>query len=379
MHLVIIRTALSYIDSQTYNIQEIGLAKELVKQGMTVSLIFPGKLQKEDHENEYSIYYLTCKMLQQSIGYYNNLWKTLDKIRPDVIQIHDFGMFMSLYALLWSKKENIPCVLVQGTYEPTRKPLQRVLECLYNLTFAKYLLKRVDGIGCKTPKAAEYIRKYNKTQNIEITAIGLDISKFEQQRTAENIWIKNLQISPSSKVLLYIGVIESRRHVDLLLDVLERLPDEYTLIIVGEGSQKEILKNRATLGVYSKRVKWLDKMKQEELSNIYRIADLFLLASDYEIYGMVILESMYLKVPVLSTSTGGALAIIQDDVNGYLIESFNVQDWVEKIKEIFGDKLRYNKVKTSGYQFITDNLMWKQASLKFIELYHNAIDKCEYK
>lgn len=379
MHLVIIRTALSYIDSQTYNIQEIGLAKELVKQGMTVSLIFPGKLQKEDHENEYSIYYLTCKMLQQSIGYYNNLWKTLDKIRPDVIQIHDFGMFMSLYALLWSKKENIPCVLVQGTYEPTRKPLQRVLECLYNLTFAKYLLKRVDGIGCKTPKAAEYIRKYNKTQNIEITAIGLDISKFEQQRTAENIWIKKLQIPPSSKVLLYIGVIESRRHVDLLLDVLERLPDEYTLIIVGEGSQKEILKNRAAMGVYGKRVKWLDKMKQEELSNIYRIADLFLLASDYEIYGMVILESMYLKVPVLSTSTGGALAIIQDDVNGYLIESFNVQDWVEKIKEIFGDKLRYNKVKTSGYQFITDNLMWKQASLKFIELYHNAIDKCEYK
>lgn len=379
MHLVIIRTALSYIDSQTYNIQEIGLAKELVKQGMTVSLIFPGKLQKEDHENEYSIYYLTCKMLQQSIGYYNNLWKTLDKIRPDVIQIHDFGMFMSLYALLWSKKENIPCVLVQGTYEPTRKPLQRVLECLYNLTFAKYLLKRVDGIGCKTPKAAEYIRKYNKTQNIEITAIGLDISKFEQQRTAENIWIKKLQIPPSSKVLLYIGVIESRRHVDLLLDVLEGLPDEYTLIIVGEGSQKEILKNRAALGVYGKRVKWLDKMKQEELSNIYRIADLFLLASDYEIYGMVILESMYLKVPVLSTSTGGALAIIQDDVNGYLIESFNVQDWVEKIKEIFGDKLRYNKVKTSGYQFITDNLMWKQASLKFIELYHNAIDKCEYK
>lgn len=379
MHLVIIRTALSYIDSQTYNIQEIGLAKELVKQGMTVSLIFPGKLQKEDHENEYSIYYLTCKMLQQSIGYYNNLWKTLDKIRPDVIQIHDFGMFMSLYTLLWSKKENIPCVLIQGTYEPTRKPLQRVLECLYNLTFAKYLLKRVDGIGCKTPKAAEYIRKYNKTQNIEITAIGLDISKFEQQRTAENIWIKKLQISPSSKVLLYIGVIENRRHVDLLLDVLERLPDEYTLIIVGEGSQKEILKNRAALGVYSKRVKWLDKMKQEELSNIYRIADLFLLASDYEIYGMVILESMYFKVPVLSTATGGALAIIQDDVNGYLIESFNVQDWVEKIKEIFGDKLRYNKVKTSGYQFITDNLMWKQASLKFIELYHNAIDKCEYK
>lgn len=379
MHLVIIRTALSYIDSQTYNIQEIGLAKELVKQGMTVSLIFPGKLQKEDHENEYSIYYLTCKMLQQSIGYYNNLWKTLDKIRPDVIQIHDFGMFMSLYALLWSKKENIPCVLVQGTYEPTRKPLQRVLECLYNLTFAKYLLKRVDGIGCKTPKAAEYIRKYNKTQNIEITAIGLDISKFEQQRTAENIWIKKLQISPSSKVLLYIGVIESRRHVDLLLDVLERLPDEYTLIIVGEGSQKEILKNIAAVGVYSKRVKWLDKMKQEELSNIYRIADLFLLASDYEIYGMVILESMYLKVPVLSTATGGALAIIQNDVNGYLIESFNVQDWVEKIKEIFGDKLRYNKVKTSGYQFIADNFMWKQASLKFIELYHNAIDKCENK
>lgn len=68
MHLVIIRTSLSYVDSQTYNIQEIGLAKELIKQGVAVSLILPGETELENHDNDYSIYYLTCKMLQQSIG-----------------------------------------------------------------------------------------------------------------------------------------------------------------------------------------------------------------------------------------------------------------------------------------------------------------------
>ena len=378
MHLVIIRTSLSYVNGQTYNIQEIGLAKQLVKQGIAVSLVFPGKMEFEDHRADYSIYYLTCKMLQQSIGFYEKLWKTLDRIQPDVVQIHDIGMFMSLYALMWSRKNSIPCVLVQGTYEPTRKPLQRILECSFNVTLGRYILNHVNAVGCKTPKAMEYLRKYNQSQEMEITLIGLDMSNFNQHCTTVVDWREKLQISVSTRVLLYVGVIEKRRHVELLLEVMDNLSDTYTLIIVGEGSQKEALRKRTEQSLCRPRLSWVNLMTQKELVDIYKIADLFLLASDYEIYGMVILESMYWKVPVLSTATAGGLAIIQNNKNGWIIDSFSAQEWVNKIEEIFSDSFSYNSIVETAYRGVVEKYTWERISSNFMRLYNTAIQNQDH-
>ena len=137
---------------------------------------------------------------------------------------------MSLYALMWSRKNSIPCVLVQGTYEPTRKPLQRILECSFNVTLGRYILNHVNAVGCKTPKAMEYLRKYNQSQEMEITLIGLDMSNFNQHCTTVVDWREKLQISVSTRVLLYVGVIEKRRHVELLLEVMDNLSDTYTSV-----------------------------------------------------------------------------------------------------------------------------------------------------
>ena len=41
-------------------------------------------------------------------------------LKPDLLQIHEMGMFMSFYALKWAQKNNVKCVLIQGPYEPTR-------------------------------------------------------------------------------------------------------------------------------------------------------------------------------------------------------------------------------------------------------------------
>ena len=196
----------------------------------------------------------------------------------------------------------------------------------------------------------EYLRKYNQSQEMEITLIGLDMSNFNQHCTTVVDWREKLQISVSTRVLLYVGVIEKRRHVELLLEVMDNLSDTYTLIIVGEGSQKEALRKRTEQSLCRPRVSWVNLMTQKELVDIYKIADLFLLASDYEIYGMVILESMYWKVPVLSTATAGGLAIIQNNKNGWIIDSFSAQEWVNKIEEIFSDSFSYNSIVETAYR-----------------------------
>lgn len=373
MHIVIVQTALSYLDNRTYNRQEIGLAKALSNNGYKVSLIFVGKKKRiENVCNNVDIYYLRCHKFNQQIGIYKNLWKTLDFLHPDLLQIHEIGMFMSYYAFKWSQSRNIRCVLIQGPYELTRKIIFKQFELLFDKLFGTYILKHIAGVGCKTEAATTFLKRfYNR--NYLPTPVGLDESRFFIKEN--NMDIKaQYGIDANSKVLLYIGVIEKRRHVDVLIKALNKLPKTFILIIVGNGSEKkanmELMRNLQI----EDRVYFIPKQPQENLPSIYNVADLFLLASDYEIYGMVILESMYYNVPVLSTMTGGAKSLIKDNETGYLINSLNSDEWASKVKNIFENMELYCKIKSTIHDHVVHNLLWNKTCMNYITLYNKALD-----
>jgi len=372
MHLVIVQTPLAYMNNMTYNRQEIGLAKALVKKGINVSLIFSSREEKvEEIDGKIKIYYLRCKKFNQQIGFYKGLWNMLDSLKPDILQILEFGMFMSFSGLLWAKKRNVKCVVIQGSYELTRKPIYHQLEVIFNITIGKYILRNVDGVGCKTYAARDYLNSYHK-RDVFITPVGLDVSRFKEPEAGVNIK-KELGLDEDSKLLLYIGTIEHRRHVDMLVKTIEQLPKEYSLAIVGKGSMKDEIVRYCERRVLGSRIFWLGTKQQEELPIIYKGADLFLLASDYEIYGMVILEAMYWGVPVLATKTGGALSIIKDGKCGYLIDSFDEKVWKDKILSIFDDASSITTMRASLRIYIEEYLTWDTTSDKFLNLYNSVL------
>ena len=153
-HIVIFRTSGSFLDFNTYNCQELGLAKALVKKGYKLSLILGGPTKKHiiyDVEDRHiDIYYLTYSSIKQSICVFHGWKKLLDELKPDVLQVHDLGMSMTYMVSKWARKRNIRCVLIQGTYNTTLKPGLKQLECLFNRTFGKAVIKNVNAIGAKT-------------------------------------------------------------------------------------------------------------------------------------------------------------------------------------------------------------------------------------
>ena len=374
MHLVIVQTPLAYMNNNTYNRQEIGLAKALVKKGIKVSLIFSGREEKtESIDGQFTIYYLKCVKFNQQIGYYKGLWKTLDMLKPDVLQVLEFGMFMSLSGLLWAKKNNVKCIVIQGSYELTRKPIFHQLEHMFNLTLGRYILKHIDGIGCKTQAAIDYLNSYHTCKPF-ITPVGLDVSRFKEPEENEKSIKEELGISKENKLLLYIGTLEHRRHVDLLLKAVKRLPNMYSMAIVGKGPMKEELMQYCHANNMDNRVFWLGTKQQNELPLIYKGADLFLLASDYEIYGMVILEALYWGTPVLATETGGSVSIIKDGEYGFLINSFDEKEWTDKIVDILNDGDSISKMKNNLREYIVNNLTWDATSSQFIKLYKTVLE-----
>lgn len=370
-HLVIVRTGGSLLNLNSYNCQELGLAKALTRKGLKVTIIMAGekheKIIQKIGKKDIQIFLLPFTSLNQALSWFDNIEDLLKQLQPTLIQIHEFGMLMSWRVTKWAKKHHIPCFLIQGSYQPTQKPIFKQLEELFNQTFGKYILKNVDGIGCKTQMASNYIHQYCN-RNTYPTYIGLDIEKFASHKIIEKNWKQDLNLQ-DKKVLLYVGVLEQRRNPLFLLNLLSILPNDYILLMVGDGPLLSNIKDEIKAKELDDRCILLGKQSQEYLPSIYNSSDLFLLASDYEIYGMVILEAMYFGLPVISTLTAGSETLIEPYENGVILNNKNDNDWQQIITAIMNDKTILFKMKEKSAAKIKNELIWDKACERFIQLY----------
>lgn len=369
-HLVIVRTGGSVIDLTSYNCQELGLAKVLTLKGWKVTIILAGLRNDVKYikvgQAVVAVYYAKFRKLNQALAWFQGIESLLSSLNPDNIQIHEFGMLMSYRVLRWGMKYNIPVYLIQGSYQTTQKPIFKQLEMVFNKTFGSYILKYVSGVGCKSLMAEKYVKKYMNKQ-CHLTYIGLDTEKFEHR--IDEDWKGKLGIDMEKKVLLYVGILEQRRNPLFLLQILASLPQEYVLIMVGDGPQELLIKEQVAAQKLSNRCFMLGKLTQEQLPCLYECSDLFLLASDYEIYGMVLLESMYFGVPVISTRNAGSEVIINQDVDGCIITNKRVAEWKYNIQRICENDDCMRSMKKMAASKIMKTFVWPKAADEFMKLY----------
>jgi len=369
--IVIVRTGGSILNIDTYNCQELGLAKALAKKGWAATLVLAGN--KYEHriievQGLYiNVYYLTFKAVNQALSSFNGLIPLLEQLNPTHIQIHEFGMWMSFKVVHWAKKRNIPVYLIQGSYQTTRKPVFRQLEVMFNQTFGRYVLRNVSGIGCKSRMSSNYVSEYSTKKTI-LTPIGLDVQRFSHSEQID--WRKKLSIE-NKHVLLYVGILEQRRNPQFLLDIVQKMPDDYVLLVVGGGPMEEDVKRCIVDRALGNKCLMLGKLKQEQLPSLYKSADLFLLASDYEIYGMVLLEALYFGLPVITTLTAGSDILIEQGKNGFILDK-DAKMWLEKITEIVENKQNLNRMKHYSSVQIEKYYTWEKAADNFINLYLNS-------
>lgn len=373
-HLVIFRTSCAIIDINSYNCQEIGLAKALSKD-LKISIILAGKKYKHrilfHNDKEINIYFLPIFAINQSLGILKGWERLLKKISPDFVQIHEFGILMSALVVKWAKKYNIPSFLIQGNYQTTLKPIFRQLEIIYNHTIGRYVLNNVNGIGCKTLMASRYIHKYCSRKTI-LTYVGIDTSIFQDSFLID--WKKMYNIE-GKHILLYVGKLEERRNPLFLVDIISQLSSDFVLLLVGEGPlEKEIRHKIKELNLQNRCI-LLGKLKQEELPSLYKISDIFLLASNYEIYGMVILETMYFELPIISSLTAGSETLIETGKDGIIIKEFDVKKWVNTINNICKNKKKLKLMGELACYKIKNSMTWDNTSKTYLKLYldnHNV-------
>jgi glycosyltransferase involved in cell wall biosynthesis len=126
-----------------------------------------------------------------------------------------------------------------------------------------------------------------------------------------------------------LHVIESISHLQNNLNIQYR--------IVGDGDDLPHLKELVEKYGLAKNVMFLGALEDNLLWEEYRNADIFVLPSSKEGFGIVFLEAMYFSLPVIGAAEKGALDVIKDGKNGYLVQFGNLFQIAEKIKIIAKD------------------------------------------
>lgn len=191
------------------------------------------------------------------------------------------------------------------------------------ITTERELAQNSQGIIASTERErADIVRHYRTTSDkIKVIPCGVDLTLFQPQDRDQ---AKQQLGLAGERVVLFVGRIEPLKGLDRLIMAMTFLPEERRpkLVIIGgdEHSQQEVERLKALsgeLGVAAS-VAFLGRIKHEELPRFYCAADVCVVPSYYESFGLVALESLACGTPVVATNVGNLSNIIRQGETGFV-------------------------------------------------------------
>ncbi len=213
------------------------------------------------------------------------------------------------HSLGWWKQHSMGVDMEEAEMERKYRFTERIRK-----EFLVYQL--CDHVIATTEPQAELLREHYDLLERRVTVVppGMDESRFSPTRQEER---KKLQerygLQPND--VLTLGRMAHNKGYDLLIQALpvlfDLVPDARLVAAIGgEGSERDnkgiakLKKQAKELGVYD-RIKWVNYVPDEDLSNLYRAASVFVMPSRYEPFGMVAIEAMACGTPAVITVHGG--------------------------------------------------------------------------
>ncbi len=378
MKVLIIRNYPSFMDveNNTYNIQEVGLAKALVRIGYECGIIFwtdkEEKVVDIEVENKkfVRVYYKKGTTFLKNTMFLNcsDIFDSYDILQPV-----EYNQIQAWYLSMKYPKKT---VIYHGPYYSKFNKKYNIMCKMFDIIFLKYYIKKGTKFIVKSSLAKKFlIEKGIKDEYITLSGVGMDIEMLRNKNNSCNEILYNKMAKDDSDLkLLYIGRFEERRNIYFILDVFKKLCKQKKnakLYMIGTGD-KEYLKK---IWDYAERINikediiWQEKMEQKYLSYIYKMSDFFVLPTEYEIFGMVLLEAMYYENVVLTTYNGGSSTLIENGKNGFILENMNSEIWADKIIEVYENKNLTESVKKNAYKRISENYTWDSLAHIFKSVY----------
>ncbi len=201
-----------------------------------------------------------------------------------------------------------------------------------------------DLVITPTEPIREYLVENGVNTKTASVPTGIDFTRFDnvsKERISKRK--KILGTEHFEKVLLYAGRIAREKNLSLAFQALRILVDEgrnIGIVIAGEGPAKRAYQKEISKLGLEDRVVWAGFLSQEELPEVYYLADLFIFPSPSDTQGIVLYEARASGLPIVALESMASRAILRDGVNGRFAQN-NPQDFAKKVAEILDNPEKF--------------------------------------
>ncbi|HEX2271851.1 MAG TPA: glycosyltransferase family 4 protein, partial [Pyrinomonadaceae bacterium] len=177
--------------------------------------------------------------------------------------------------------------------------------------------------------------------------------------------------------VLFVGRLVAQKGVTVLLEalsvVLQRCP-ETRLVVVGDGELELFLKRIARYLGIPHRVTFLDWTTGPDLVALYQRAKFIVVPSYYEPFGIVALEAMACGRPVIASRTGGLAEIVNDGVNGFLVEAGNHLQLAQRMVRLLNDDEQRQSMGHAARERANE-FSWDRVAQQTLALYDSVVEQ----
>ncbi len=218
---------------------------------------------------------------------------------------------------------------------------------------------------------------YTPWDKIDVIPNGVNMSKydFNYDRYAE---IRNKFALPYEKIVFFVGRHVWEKGVDVLVgavgSVLKEVP-EAKFVITGEGYMTEKCRDLTNQMGLGNKVLFTGYTDDDTLDALLHISDVVVIPSRYEPFGIVALEGMASRTPVVASDTGGLSEIIQHEVNGLKVWSGHSESLAIGISRVLKDNGLKENIVTNAYNTVKSTYNWQNIANMTKSTYERIIDE----
>ena len=295
------------------------------------------------------------------------LLKNILKQNLDILHVHSFGfIYHDLIVIL--KKLLSKTKIINTPHGPfmTLKNygfVARIFKFFISNFERFFVNKFYDGIIQVNPYQYKWLKKYGFNKN-KIYFVPNGINEFKNIKDKYNL--KN------KFIISYIGRIQKYKGLDQVIRILPYF--NITFLVMGkDNGDLSRLKNLAKKLNVEDKVIFTGEVTEEDKLNYLKSSKAFILPSEWEAFGITILEAMSQGNAILSTRTEGGKFLIKENENGFLFDYGNLDELKEKLNILIKNKKLLNKISKNNIKKSKESL-WKNIAKDLRKVYISLLN-----
>lgn len=239
----------------------------------------------------------------------------------------------------------------------------------YHIT--KYGLENSDAVTAVSVALAKETKKVFKLPHSPRVIYNfVDTKVFTRQHAVQ---LPKQLTEQKEKVIIHISNFRPIKRVGDVITIFDmvnkRLPSQ--LILVGDGPDMPVVRERVQALGLKERVHFLGQL--QDIIPLLSIADVLLLPSQRESFGLAALEAMACGVPVVASNVGGLPEVVPEGKGGYLLPWGDHVGMAARTLEILCDPWRHRSMQLAARQWVESNFAAHKWVNIYLELYHSLI------